>query len=252
MKSYAKINVFLKIVGTRANYHEIISRFVLLPNLYDEISFKKADYNDELIIVSNVKIDGENIIKKAFLELCKFGFKNELEEFFKTHDVVLEKNIPMGAGLGGGSSNAASFLHLVNDTLKLGLSTEKLVEISAKIGADVAFFASGLKSANVSGIGEVISEFEDDELDLEIFTPEIFSSTALVYKEFRANFMDKMDKNLALNLVNLSSSEILQSYKNYELNDLLLPCQKLYPELNLGDFEFLSGSGSSYFRVKGN
>lgn len=252
MKSYAKINVFLKIVGTRGNYHELISRFVLIENLYDEISFKKASYNNQILnIVSNVKIDGENTITKAYNELVKLGFKDKMQEFFKTHDVVLEKNIPMGGGLGGGSSNGATFLHLVNEELNLKLTTANIVEISKNIGSDVPFFASRVKSANVSGVGEIIEEFSDEIPNLSIFTPEIFSSTKEVYNEFRKNFMDKVDKNLALKLCSLSSDEILNKYKNYELNDLLLPCLKLHPSLKLKDNEFLSGSGSSYFKVKG-
>ncbi|PSM52497.1 4-diphosphocytidyl-2-C-methylerythritol kinase [Campylobacter blaseri] len=252
MKSFAKINVFLKIIGTRDNYHELVSRFILVENLYDEISFKKSSYNNyKLNILSNKAIKGENIISKAYNELAKLGFDEKLHAFFKEHDVILHKNIPIGAGLGGGSSNAATFLHLANKEIDLSLTIPDIVEISKNIGSDVAFFASRLKSANVSGVGEIIENFDDIVPKIKIISPNIFSSTPVVYNEFRKNFMNVIDKELALSLYNLSSQEILSSYTNYQLNDLLLPCKKLYPKLILNDDEFLSGSGSSYFKVKG-
>lgn len=246
MKSYAKVNVFLKIIGTRDSYHEILSRFILLENLYDDIEFVSGSGK----ILSNIKIPGENIISKARDVLNELGFKPKIDEFFKTHDIKITKNIPMGGGLGGGSSNAATFLHLINNKLNLGLSTKDLMEISPKIGADVSFFVSGFKSANVSGVGEIVDEFNDSVPNLEIFTPNLHSDTAKIYKEFRANFIDKIDINLAKNLLNLSSEKILKRYKNLELNDLLHPFLKINSNFKLNSDEFLSGSGSSYFRRK--
>lgn len=246
MKSYAKVNVFLKIIGKRESYHEILSRFVLIENLYDEIEFVSGDGK----ILSNKIIPGENIILKAKEILKSLGFKSKIDEFFKNHDIKITKNIPMGGGLGGGSSNAAAFLHLINKELNLELSTKELMEISPKIGADVGFFVSGYKSANVSGIGEIVEEFDDDIPNLEVFSPNLHSDTAQIYKEFRANFMDKININLAKNLLNLTSTEILEGYQNLELNDLLHPFLKLNPNFKLRDDEFLSGSGSSYFRRK--
>ncbi|NLY03755.1 MAG: 4-(cytidine 5'-diphospho)-2-C-methyl-D-erythritol kinase, partial [Campylobacter sp.] len=213
-------------------------------NLYDEISF--IDGDDK--IISNCEIYGENIILKARKILEKFGYKNELDEFFKTHSVKIVKNIPMGAGLGGGSSNAAAFLKLANNTLNLNISKPKLLEISTHIGSDVAFFISGYKSANVTGIGEIVKEFNESALNLEIISPKIHSNTAQIYQEFRANFMYIINPNLAKNLAKLQSAEILENYKNLELNDLLHPFLKLNPNFSLKEKEFLSGSGSSYFR----
>ena len=252
MKSYAKLNIFLKITGTRGNYHEILSRFILYKNLYDEIYFDSSKNSSEnLQILSNVKIDGENIINKAYNELLKTKFKSEISKFFKTHAVILEKNIPMGAGLGGGSSNAATFLNLTNQTLNLNFSKKELIEISKNIGSDVAFFITEFESANVSGVGEIVENFNDDIPNLEVFTPSIFASTPEIYAKFRSDFMDKIDLNLAKKLKNLSTKEILKKYKNYELNDLLAPFQAINPNFKLKENEFFSGSGSSYFKTKG-
>lgn len=247
MRSYAKLNVFLKITGFRGNYHEISSRFILFENLFDEIEFVKTSENDKFEIDANINIQ-DNIIKKTYEKLCLCGYKNKLDEFFKFHKVKLIKNIPMGSGLGGGSSNAATFLRLANKEINLGICDESLMQIGSQIGADVTFFISGFKSANVSGIGENIKEFIDEIPNLEVFTPNLFCSTKDVYEKFRSDFSGKFDINLAKNLENLSSKKILQIYKNTQLNDLLEPCKKLY-SLSLKENEFLSGSGSSYFLV---
>lgn len=249
MKSFAKINVFLKIVGLRENYHELASRFVLLENIYDEIKFVKFNGDGNLQIRSNKEIQGKNIIEKAYEKLCEAGFKNELKEFFSSHFIHLEKNIPMGGGLGGGSSNAAVFLKMINEEANLKINSQNLLQIGAKIGADVPFFLSGFKSANVAGIGENITEFDDEIPNLKLVLKNISCDTAKVYSEFRANFLNFMDKKFANSLLNLKSCDILNEFKNYELNDLLRPCLSLYPNLQICEDEFLSGSGSTCFRV---
>ena len=247
MKSFAKINVFLKVVGTRGNYHEILSRFVLCEQLFDEIYFERS--NSFAIECDNKEIK-ENIIQKAMDELKRAGFSNELDEFFSSHKIIINKQIPIGAGLGGGSSNAATFLLMVNDELNLNIKRENLMQIASKIGADVTFFVSGYKAANVSGIGEIIEEFDDEVPNLNIFTPNVFCSTPMVYQEFRSNFLQYIDVNAAKKMQNLKSKELLEIYKNEELNDLFAPCFKLYPQMNEFRDKFLSGSGSSVFSVK--
>lgn len=247
MKSFAKINVFLKVVGTRGNYHEILSRFVLCEQLFDEIYFERS--NSFAIECDNKEIK-ENIIQKAIDELKKAGFSNELDEFFSSHKIIINKQIPIGAGLGGGSSNAATFLLMVNDELNLNIKRENLMQIASKIGADVTFFVSGYKAANVSGIGEIIEEFDDEVPNLSIITPNVFCSTPMVYQEFRSNFLQYIDVNAAKKMQNLKSKELLEIYKNEELNDLFAPCFKLYPQMNEFRDKFLSGSGSSVFSVK--
>ena len=240
MKSYAKINSFLKIVGTRGNYHEIVSRFVLRREIYDEIFFEKAD--GFTLECDNENIEN-NIVLKAKFELEKAGFKNELDEFFVSHKIVIKKQIPLGAGLGGGSSNAATFLKMANEELNL-------MKIGANIGADVAFFASDFEAANVGGIGEIISEFKDEVPAIEILTPDVFCSTPAVYGEFRANFMDSIDVNLAVKMREMTTAQLLERYENHKLNDLFAPCFKIYPQMDKFRDFFLSGSGASVFFLK--
>ncbi len=244
-KSYAKVNIFLKIVGTRGSYHELISRFMRVENLYDTIRFEKKDKeNKEFELVGNFGCELEkNTIYKAFKLLPETNF-------FDSYKVVVEKKIPEFAGLGGGSSNAATFLNLANEVLELGYSKEKLANLGAKIGADVPFFIHEFKSANVSGIGEIVEEFDEDILEIETITPKIKCDTTKVYRKFRESYMDNINLDFAKGLANLSSSEILKSYKKEELNDLFLPCVDIYNELKEFDKPnwFFSGSGSTFFR----
>lgn len=248
MKACAKINTFLKIIGTRESYHEISSRFVLIEKLYDDLEFKpKLKESSTLNIISNVNFTEENIINKIYNKLVKVGFQKQSDYFLKNYDLYLYKRIPLGAGLGGGSSNAATFLKMLNEKAKLKLTKQEMIDLSKDIGADIAFFLSEAKAANVFGIGEFIEEFDDEIPEIELFTPNIHSNTAQVYKNYRENFLDKMDKNMAFAMKDLTSSELLKNYKNFELNDLLLPYQNLY-KVTLKNDEFLSGSGSTYFK----
>lgn len=242
MKCYPKLNIFLKIIAKDENYHKILSRFVIFEEIYDEIEIIDK-ISDELIL--NDKIQN-NIIKLAYKKLCDYGFYGELDEFFRIKQIKLTKNIPQGGGLGGGSSDAGNFLLLMNNELNLKISKPDLLKIAQEIGSDVSFFVSGFKSANVSGRGEIVEAFDDEIPKLKGIFSQIFCSTPKVFQEYRLNFYNP-DPNLAKKLSLMKSSEILNEFSNYELNDLARACEKLYPELNLQKDEFLSGSGSTKF-----
>ena len=173
MKAKAKVNIFLKIIGLdNRGYHLLNSRFVLLDTLYDELILIDEKQKEGFELISDFKCE-DNIINKAYHLLCKEGFENELKEFFSKKSLKLIKNIPTCAGLGGGSSDAAGFLKMMNEELNLQISKERLIQLSVRLGADVAFFLSGAKSANVKGCGEVIEEFEDELSLLELHFPNI-------------------------------------------------------------------------------
>lgn len=274
MKAFAKINIFLKITGKKDNYHQLISRFYRIDNLYDELYFipKSEARNLDKTLIPNsnslLKINGityENEFKQdilmdkfylindnlvsnfysksdIFSKVLSLIDKNLKQEFQNNFALVLHKNIPTFAGLGGASSNAACFIKLLNDIKPF--DTKAIARLS---GADVSFFESGLKSANVSGYGEIIDDFSDDLCDfsLEFSTP---CSTKDVFSEFA-----KEPKYYANDeLSKLKTKELLNNFTNYELNDLLKPCNALY-SITL-DYAnrglFLSGSGGSFFKLK--
>jgi len=260
-KSYAKVNIYLKIVGIKDNYHLISSRFMVVHSLYDIISFeKKEKLDDEFELIGRFSCTKkQNLIYKAYQKLLEVDeiFK-KVNDFFKDHKVVVQKNIPEFAGLGGGSSNVATFLKMCNEFIGLDLSQELLLSIGSSLGADVAFFINSFESANVEGIGEKVTKFNEDALNLDIITPDIKCITADIYKEYRKNLLKNYDKIstqnqvLANQLKHLTSYDILNEFDMSALNDLFLPAQKLFPDLKTYAKKgwFFSGSGSSFFRRK--
>lgn len=254
MKAFAKANIFLKITDlNERGYHLLSSRFVLLDEIYDELFFVKYKQKPGFEIISDFKCDG-NLIEKAYQILCENGFEKQMQDFFKDHALKLIKNIPVGGGLGGGSTDGAAFLRLINETLNLKISKENLMNLGLKLGCDLPFFISEFKSANVRGVGEIVREFKDEIPFLTFTFPQIFCDTKRVYMEFdRANFTQNcaMNSKLAKIYENLSTKELLNSQKNTDLNDLFAPCVNLYPKMTafLEQNYFLSGSGSSVFKV---
>ena len=245
-KAHAKINTFLKITGHKNGYHTLLSRFVKVPHLYDTISFVPQECKEFTIEgCGNVPIK-TNTIYRVFKAM------NIDTDFFKHHKVVVEKNIPSGAGLGGGSSNAGAFMRLFNEVCKLEIDTPTLANIGSTVGADIPFFVYDYNSANVSGFGEVVEEFEDEPFEIELFTPRIHCDTALVYKTFRRELLDKIEPTAFKGWDKLSSKEVLSKVSAVEANDLYRASLIVYPELKEvapKDWYF-SGSGSTFFNIK--
>ena len=255
-KSYAKVNIFLKITGTKehngSSYHTLNSRFMLVKNIYDTIEFQPQKCDSFTIEGINIPTK-DNIIYKAYKALNAHTGDLDILEFFYNHKVVVDKNIPQGAGLGGGSSNAATFMLMVKDVCNLKISINELAKIGAKIGADVPFFIYGYSSANVSGIGEIIEPFNEEPLELELYTPNIACNTAKVYSVFREKFLKDTNLNSGASLMLNSSYDILTSKLDAtELNDLYKAAKVAYPTLSKyqKDNYFFSGSGSTFFKIK--
>lgn len=245
-KSYAKVNIFLKIVGLRGDYHELNSRFVRVKNLYDEVSFIKSN-EKELKIIGNFSCPIEkNTVYKAYKLLEKY---KKVEEFFKNYYVKIDKKIPEFAGLGGGSSNAATFINMVNRYCELNLNKDELAQIGKSVGADVPFFIYEYDSANVKGIGEIVEKFDEETLDIDVITPNIKCNTGEIFKLFRKDYFE--EKSEYKELFSLKSDKILESLNIFEANDLYKVALKLEPKLE--EFNknswFFSGSGSSFFRI---
>jgi 4-diphosphocytidyl-2-C-methyl-D-erythritol kinase len=250
-KAYAKVNTFLKITGLRGDYHEIISRFMRVDDLYDELSFAKKESQDFEIIGNFSCTTAQNTIYKAYMALLKYTKSESLKNLMQSYAVKVDKNIPAFAGLGGGSSDAATYMKMCNEVLHLNLSIKELAEIGLEVGADVPFFIYGYDSANVSGIGEIVEKFDEPLLKFDVYTPKIEISTPKVYKSYRANFFAPIDEQEMQRLKKATSLEILNEFSATEANDLFNPALKEYPELQKAQKEgyYFSGSGSSFFKV---
>ncbi len=251
-KAYAKVNIFLKITGMRDNYHEIISRFMKVNSLFDVLSFIPKEDKEFSIVGDFACTVQENTIYKAYQALLDFTSSDALKLLMQKNAIKVEKSIPAFAGLGGGSSDAATFLHMCNDTLDLGLSLDTLASIGLKVGADVPFFIYNYESANVSGIGEIVEEFKEEPLSFEVFTPDVKISTPFVYKTYRKHFFAPIDADDVKEYKDMNSLAVLNKMDAYEANDLFAPAMKEYSGLEQHykkDWHF-SGSGSSFFRIK--
>ena len=250
-RAYAKVNTFLKITGLRGDYHEIISRFMRVDDLYDELSFEKKESKNFKIIGKFSCSTEQNTIYKAYIALLEYTKSEPLEKLMKTYGIKVDKKIPAFAGLGGGSSDAATYLKMCNEVLHLNLSMKELAEIGLKVGADVPFFIYGYDSANVSGIGEIVEKFDEELLKFDVYTPKVEISTPKVYKSYRANFFNPVDADEAKRFKNSTSLEILNASTSENANDLFKPALKEYPQLKQYQKEgyYFSGSGSSFFKV---
>jgi 4-diphosphocytidyl-2-C-methyl-D-erythritol kinase len=175
LESPAKLNLFLHITGRRPDgYHELQTIFQII-DYCDRLHFESNDSGILTLQCDIPELSGDdNLILRAARALrdksgCSMGA-----------DVTLEKNIPMGAGLGGGSSNAATTLLALNRLWKAGLSTEELCALGVRLGADVPLFVKG-QSAWAEGIGEVLTPIDLKQKFYLVVTPDCHVSTKDIF-----------------------------------------------------------------------
>ncbi|AHI53397.1 GHMP family kinase ATP-binding protein [Spiroplasma culicicola] len=222
INSYAKVNLNLKVFPKdNSGYHKIESLITKVENLYDTLIIEKnslaqdvIECNIEQLTKSNFIFDVLNILRK----------NNIITEFFT---IRLEKKIPIGSGLGGGTSNAIALAKYLIGDCKISQTIWN--EIALKVGYDSYYFISGFDVAIVKGYGEIV---EKTESNIKIFKEDlIFTNinceTKAVYEQF-----DKVGYN-------------------QEINYLTKAAVTLYPELEQYTKEgIMSGSGSTFIKKK--
>ncbi len=235
----AKLNLFLHVTGRRDDgYHQLQTLFQLLdhgdllhfaPRRRSGVSLRIADTPQGRKLPRS-----DNLILRAAAALaresgCKAGA-----------DIELEKRLPVGGGLGGGSSNAAATLLALNRLWKLGLSINELCRIGLRLGADLPVFLRG-HSAWGEGIGEILTPVELPERWYLVVTPACEVSTAAVFR----------DENLTRNSANIRIADFLAGSCR---NDCEPVTRRLYPAVDetltwLGRFGAarMSGTGASVF-----
>lgn len=174
--SPSKLNLFLHITGRRPDgYHELQSIFQLI-DLCDWLEFEQtADKQIQIEGLASVDLE-KNLIYRAIQVLKPYA------KAYSGLKIRLEKNIPMGAGLGGGSSNAATTLIVVNQLWDCGLTIEQLAELGVKLGADVPIFVYG-RNAWAEGIGEHLTFIDLDQKQFIVLKPDCFISTQLLFSQ---------------------------------------------------------------------
>ena len=175
LPSPAKLNLFLHITGRRDNgYHELETIFQLL-DYGDNLTFKSNSSGKITISpqIEGVAAENNLIVRAAKLLQAEVGCS-------KGCDIFLEKKIPMGAGLGGGSSNAATALVGLNYLWQCGLEPDALAQLGTALGADVPVFVHG-NSAFAGGIGELLTPLDIPEQWYLVITPDVHISTAEIF-----------------------------------------------------------------------
>lgn len=244
----AKINVGLNIVSKRPDgYHNLETVFypIGLKDALEIVPSESSKTESYRFFQTGIEIQGnteDNLVIKALKLISE-------EKEIPPIDIHLLKKIPFGAGLGGGSSDAAFMLKLLNDTFSLGYSDRDLEQKAAKIGADCAFFIKN-RPAFATGIGNELTEIELDLSDyfLVLVKPDVFVPT----KDAYAMVTPKQPGISLKEIVKKPVSE----WKGLMKNDFEPSVFKKYPEIcnikeqlyDLGAiYASLSGSGSSVF-----
>ena len=248
IKSYAKINLHLAIGPKRDDgFHDIQSIFAKI-DLHDLLNIDVVESEKLKVVVNglhNCELEGEDTITKAIRLWC------EKTRFNLCVRVNVIKNIPIKAGLGGGSSNAAYVLKTINNMYcEKSLNKKDLLDLALKVGSDVPFFIYDTTFAYVEGQGEKITPIDINfDYQIKLFKPIVGISTKGAF-----NKLDNIEKNTfksKKDLIDIFKSG-LETWKVYFYNDfeLVVESEILNDLNNYNDiFSHLSGSGSTCFII---
>lgn len=248
LRSKSKINLGLKVLNKRSDgLHNIVT------------IFQEVDFGDKIQLVKHktgcqiksdvdwIPVDNSNICHKAYSALC-----HELNQDFGVK-ISLEKRIPVGSGIGGGSANAATTLIGLNSLYNLGLNDKKLESIAVNIGADVPFFIRGGTQIGQETGGKLSPITKKLEAAVLLVIPRVSISTEWAYSQLKNKL--KSDNSI-LRFVDLMRKDFL-SFKFFE-NDFEKIVIPAYPEIGSiknklldsgAKFASLSGSGSTVFGI---
>lgn len=195
LKSRAKVNLSIDVLGKREDGYHLVEMIMQTIDLYDKLKITEIEEN-LILIKSNsldIPLNEDNIMYKA-VNLLRDQFNIE-----KGIEISIEKNIPVAAGMAGGSSNAAAVLVGLNKLWNLGLSESELKDIGLKLGADVPFCITG-GSALAEGIGEELTNIKGlpEDLNILVCKPNIFVSTKEVYQSLNMDKVKRRPKNKEL------------------------------------------------------
>jgi 4-diphosphocytidyl-2-C-methyl-D-erythritol kinase len=259
LKSNAKINLGLNIVGKAKNGYHLLDMVMVPISLSDELSINFKEIKGSLKIETNIKeipIGKDNIISKIYKEFYK---ETKLEK--QMIEVYLKKNIPSQAGLGGGSSNGAFFFNALNEYYGKLITFQRAVEITKEIGSDIPFFLLN-KPSRVEGIGENLEVIENNIKDkIILIKPNFGVSTIVAYKNY-AKLKNKKDADIDKIIEGVKSGYV-NDVENYLENHLeqgllledknIIEFRKVLEKLEKDQgIKFnMSGSGSCYYTFVG-
>ncbi|MGL5567816.1 MAG: 4-(cytidine 5'-diphospho)-2-C-methyl-D-erythritol kinase [Cetobacterium sp.] len=252
LKSNAKINIGLNIVGVLENGYHLLDMTMLPISLSDNLNIKITGEVGSLKIKTNKKdipTDESNILYKIYK-----AFYAKINQSGLKIEVFLEKKIPHEAGLGGGSSNGATFLNFLNQHHKNILTFEELIDLGKKIGADIPFFILN-KPCRVKGIGEKLEKVENNlKTSIVLIKPNFGVSTVEAYRQIKNIKNPKMANiDSILNGLKINDLDLVQSEIQNNLEEALLQSNSELKEFKYRLSKvtnmkfFMSGSGSAYY-----
>jgi 4-diphosphocytidyl-2-C-methyl-D-erythritol kinase len=261
LKAYAKINWDLHVLGKRADGFHVLDTVMVNVNLYDTLTIEPADQIQFTCSDPSLPSDDNNLVVKAAKALQRAG---GIKAGARIH---LEKKIPAGGGMGGGSSDAACTLKGLNKFWSLNWPIEKLQPLAAEIGSDVAFFLYG-GWQRCSGRGEIVEPLENavswPAASILLVLPPLHVSTPLAYKALQASTWDGKSGLRSLTDVKrelefvLTKSHHEKGVKLGLRNDLTAAALKVEPrlagvqsileEMYPGRW-LMSGSGAVHFAI---
>lgn len=258
-KAYAKVNLALDVVRKREDGYHDVSMIMQNLDIYDTLNFTLNSINEtneipyKITLTTNkegIPTDEKNLIYKA-IKLMFDTYKISADI-----SVHLEKNIPVEAGMAGGSTDCAATLHAVNELFDLNLDINTLMDLGVKLGADVPYCVLA-KTSLSEGIGEILSPVKGlCDCSVLVVKPPIGVSTAMVYKNLKLNELDHHpDVNAMIEALNTSNLKQVSACMENVLESVTV---NLYPEIeqlkqlmkdNGALNAIMSGSGPTVFGI---
>lgn len=249
-RAYAKINITLDVLGKRSDGYHDLKMIMENVDIYDEIYVSKRE--DEKIVLSvnrsDLPCDERNIAYRAARTMIEnYNIKNGV-------NIEIKKNIPVAAGLAGGSTNCAAVLKAMNEIFSIGLSSEELRKEGKKLGADVPYCIEG-KVALAEGIGDKLTFLGDfPKINVVLAKPNIDVSTATVYKNFKQeNVLCHPDTNKVIEAIKNGNKEEISKGLCNVLESVTIPMHPVIKDIKEKFIELgaknalMSGSGPTVF-----
>ena len=196
----AKINLFLHVVGKRPDGYHLLQTVFQLLDFYDTIYLKTTTDGriSRLQAVENIS-ESSDLCVRAATALKEYALQTSDGALSNVEmlgiDIAYDKRIPMGGGLGGGSSDAATVLIALNKLWQLNFSRQTLMRIGLKLGADVPVFVFG-QNAWAEGVGEVLQTINLPQTYYVVLTPQVHVATAQIFKEFSNRSTNRLNSSV--------------------------------------------------------
>lgn len=252
LKAPAKINLYLEIINKRPDGYHNIESVMHTVSLFDTLEFSSTTGENIELTCSDKSLpaDSTNLVYKTAKKMQeKYGVPRGIK-------IHLHKNIPMGAGLGGGSSDSAAVIKALNQLWNINASKEELVSFAKTIGADVPFFLTG-GTAKIEGIGEKVTKIPSEvKLHAVLVKPDFGVSTVLAYSKIKFPLTNQRKIHKITDVLTKSSftSEAAKDLLFNRFEEFVFPD---FPEIekiktmlqSFGCASLMSGSGATVFAL---